>query len=339
MSYSAQSSITIKRLRTGDSIYLTIEGNGKPLYQAYDEQSKSVVPDWTVDANRPVLRPKVSSARSNAVTLSFHSWKYNGAQLLFNGASSANYTLDSSGKFGMDATTGELKIFGNLASNENTANDTLTYSCVATVNGVEYNLTKSIDIQIQKSGNSSYYAFITASTLQLDSNTSTSHLSTELWLAASAVKDYYVKWYKNNELWADKNGMKSIDVSRGDVDGQQLFIAEFYLSENDQNYIYRAGITIIDTLDEIILVPYISSNNKEVDVGKPVEVSARIIKAKDNSVITPSNPNWLFTIMDGTTWEIKGSSNSSSITVTTEHTDQDDGSSHDVVVSVEVSYE
>ncbi len=44
--YSAQNSITIKRLRSNDSLMLTFENNGIPLFQAVDEESGAVSPDW-----------------------------------------------------------------------------------------------------------------------------------------------------------------------------------------------------------------------------------------------------------------------------------------------------
>ena len=337
--YSAQGSITIKRLRNGDSIFLTLELNGKPLYQAIDEQTGGVVPDWTIDANRPVITPRASTTRSNTVSLSEHHWKYNGVDLLFNGTSSGDYVLDSTGKFGLNPTSGALKIFDNLASSTNIASDTLLYSCVATVAGTEYNLTKSVDVQICVGGASSYYGFIKASTTQLDASHSSATFETELWLAVAAVGSYYVKWYKGTTEWSAMAGQKNVTVQRSDIDGSQLFIAEFYKSQGDTNYIYRAGITIIDTLDEIILVPYISSTNKEVDTGKPVTVAARLIRTSTNSPVTPSNPTWLFTIMDGDTWTQKGTSSSFSIEVNTTHTDQPDGSTHDVEVLAEVTFD
>ena len=42
--YSAQNSITIKRLRSNDSLMLTFENNGIPLFQAVDEESGAVSP-------------------------------------------------------------------------------------------------------------------------------------------------------------------------------------------------------------------------------------------------------------------------------------------------------
>ena len=337
--YSAQGSITIKRLRNGDSIFLTLELNGKPLYQSWDEQKSSASPDWSVAANQWVLTPKATSTKGNNVTLSQHNWVYNGVALVFNGATSGDYVLDSTGKFGRNPVNGALRVMANLASAVNIANDTLEYSCVATVAGSEYNLSKSVDIQIQKGGASSYFGYINASTTQLDGTHTSAVLATELWLSASEVSDYYIKWYKDSEEWSDKAGQKSITVTRDDIAGSQLFIAEFYKASGDTDYVFRAGVSIIDTMDEIILVPYISSSNKEVDTGNPVVVKARIVRASTNTVLTPTNPVWYFTIMDGDTWTVKGATDAESISVTTDHTDQADGSTHDVEVLVEVSFD
>lgn len=114
--YSAQNSITIKRLRSNDSLMLTFENNGIPLFQAVDEESGAVSPDWSIAANQPVRTPKVTSARGLAVSLSGHSWAYNGVALNFNGAESGGWKKDSTGKFSLNTSTGAIKIVGNLAS-------------------------------------------------------------------------------------------------------------------------------------------------------------------------------------------------------------------------------
>ena len=337
--FSTQGSITIKRLRNGDSIFLTLDLNGKPLYQTVDKQNGSVVPSWTVEANRPVITPHASSTRNNSVILSSHKWLYNGVEIEFNGSTSGDYVLDSTGTFGKNPTTGALKIFKNLASLTNFASDSLQYSCTATVSGIEYQMSKSIDVQIVVGGASSYYGFIKASTTQLDDTNATATLATELWLAATSEGTYYVKWYKDSDEWTEKAGQKTITITREDVSGAQLFVAEFYKSQSDPNYIYRAAVSIIDTADEIILAPYISSANKTVNDNMPVTVAARLINATTKATLNPTNPAWKFTIMDGDTWTVLGSTTNSSIEVNTSHTDQDDGSSHDVVVIVECSFD
>lgn len=337
--YSAQAGITIRRLRNGDTLYLSLNLGTKPLFQAIDSQTGAVTPDWTVPANQPIITPQVGSTRNNVVTLSNHAWQYNGAQLNFNGATTDGFTLDSSGKFAMNQSTGALKIVANLANSANMSNDSLIYSVTASVGGVAYNLTKSIDIQIQAAGASSYFGYLVATTLQLDSDHASATVSAELWLSAAPVSSFYVKWYKGSTEWSEKAGQRSITVNRSDIDTSQLLIAEYYLQSGDATYVARAAVTLIDTLDEIIVVPYISSSQKEVDTNKPVTVASRIVRAIDGSVLSPSNPTYLYEIYDGPTWVKLAESTASSIQVTTAHTDQQDGSTHEVVVLVQVNFD
>ncbi len=338
--YSAQGSITIKRMRNGDTISLVFALNGKPLFQTIDNQTGVAKPSFSVAANQPIITPQAASSRGNAVTLSGFHWSYNGSELSFTGSEdSAGYKADSTGKFAMNADTGALKIIGDLASKTNTANDTLLFSCTATVAGIEYSLTKSVDFQIQSAGASSYYGFINASSMMLNGDVSSVTLDTELWLSAAEVSIYSVRWYKGGTEMTANRGQKSITVGRDDINASQLFIAEFYLSADDTDYVFRAGISIIDTLDEINVVPYISSTNKLVDTDNPVTVAARIIKASDGSVLTPSSPSYSWQIMDGDTWQVLASGTDPTITVSTDHTDNADGTQHDVEVLVQVSFD
>lgn len=337
MSYSAQGNLTIKRLRNGDSLCLTLELNGIPLYQGIDKDTNVATPDWSQAANQPIITPKATSVRGNTVTLSNFGWAYNGVALVFNGAVSGNWKTDSTGKFSIETTTGALKIINNLASDINTANDSLTFSCQASVGGTEYNLNKSIDVIIQMSGANSYFGSVMASTEQLTSSVTTATLTTKLMLSSQDVSEYYVKWYKDDTLWSDKNGQKSISVGRGDIDGTQLFIAEFYISSSDSSPVFRTGIRVTDTLDEMQVICFISSDNKEVDTGKPVTVSAKIVNMRTNATVTPSNPTWRMDVMEKSTWTSIKTSATNSITVTVDETDRN-GEQNDVEVTAEVTW-
>lgn len=341
--YSAQGNLTIKRLRNGDMLFISLEvTNGKPLYQGVDEKTGIPSPDWTVADKQPIITPKVSTARGNAVERSYHSWKHNGATLNFNGAETDGWVLDQTGKFKMNINTGALRIVGNLASAANCANDTLTYECVASVAGVEYNLTKTIDVLIQPVGANGYTGFILATTEQLTSNPgeTESVLSTQLLLAADPVTDYYVKWYKDDTLESKWNGQKSITVTRSDVDGTQLFIAEFLKDSTSSTILYRAGIRIIDTLDEFQLQIVIISANKEVSPGNPVTAKATIVNTTKNSVVTPQNPAWSLRVMEKKNWTEKRRVASDTITITTADTDDPNtGEFNDIEIHGEVDFD
>lgn len=338
-SYSAQGSITIRRLRNGDTLHITLTGNGIPLYQGYNQDAGTVAPDWTVAANQPVLTPTVTSTRGNAVTLKNHSWYYNTSStpLSFTGAVSGDWQTDSTGLFALNALTGAIKIVGNLASATNVASDQLTYKGEAVVGGIEYAVEKSTDILIQLVGNSAYAGFILATTEQLTSTVLNATLTAELRVDAVKLTSFHTRWYKDNTEETSWAGLTSLTIGRSDVDGTQLFLCEFYRSASDTTPVYRAGVRIIDTLDDFTVSCYISSANQEVDTGKDVTVSARILNQTTGAVYTPTAATWRMDVMKKSDWSVLKTAAASSITVTTAETDSG-GTPSDVEVTAEVTW-
>lgn len=335
--YSAQGSITIKRLRTGENLFLSLNAS-HPLYQSVDDKTGAVAPDWTVDANRPVITPSVSSSRGGVVHMNHHKWSYNGVELVFSGAKSGVYTLDITGRFGMNVDTGVLKIFKNLASVTNVANDTLTYEGQASISGIEQNITKTIDIVIQPMGGTSYYGSIIATTAQIGDDVPTSTLSTKLYLSGNAVLDYYIKWKKDTQDWTAKNGQKSITVTRDDVAGTQLILADFYSSNTSTIPVFTSAIRIQDISDEYTVVCSITSANKMVDNNATVTVEGAIVNVKTNSIVNPAGAVWETHIMDRNTWKPIRSTNTKSIVVSISDMDKA-GTDADVDVVSEVTWE
>lgn len=339
--YSAQGSITIKRLRSGDTLYISFDTNGKPLYQGVDTTTGKVTPDWTVAGNQPVRIPNIKTIKGQTVSVSNHQWKHNGVVLTFNGDTDGDYVKDSTGKFEMNPNNGAIKIIANLASKTNYANDSLEYSCVATLAGVEYNLSKSTDIIIQSVGASSYNGMVWAITEQLTGSVTSTKIYSQLILAGSNISSY-VKWYKNsvttNNAWTDKNGKSEIDVTRDDVNGTTLFIAEFYLTSTDTTPVFRAACRIKDAADDFQIVYYISSDNKTVDKGKDVEVTGKIVNMRTNSEVTASSASWKTYVMDKKNWTPTQTVSSNVVTVTTADTDTDAGE-NDVEVTGEVNWD
>ena len=125
---------------------------------------------------------------------------------------------------------------------------------------------------------------------------------------------YYVKWYKDDTHWSEKLGQTQITITRADVDGTQLFIAEFYKSQADYeggaDPIFRAGIRIIDTLDDYhVEHRYVNSDgtttgtpNREVDTGKPVYLQAYVVNVRTNTELTTISGSWVSHVMDPDGW-------------------------------------
>lgn len=341
-SLSAQGSISIRRVRNGDTLFLSFTTN-TALFQGVDSTTGAISPDWTVAANQPVITPEVNSAKGNPVTLSYHSWKYLGTTLSFTGATVGDFVKDSTGKFAINPTTGALKIITNLASKSNFASDLLEYQCVATLDGVEYNLSKSIEVMITQFGASSYVGLLTATTEQLTATKVNTTITAELRQAKDVV-DFYPKWYKGSlsTPWSGKDGNKSPTATRTDVDGTTLFICEFYKTSTDTTPVFRAGIRIIDTLDDFQVVFGITSTNKTVDVNQPVTVTGRVVNMRTNAEVT-ADGTWNLHVMNTKDWStIRSTSGLKSkggnvITISTADTDRN-GEQNDVEVVGDVTW-
>ncbi|MDD4592634.1 MAG: hypothetical protein PHG06_19745 [Parabacteroides sp.] len=337
MAFSAQNSITIKRLRSSDSLILTFGNNGIPFFQAIDEVSGAISPNWEVAENQPVRIPTITSVRGLAVNVLSHKWSYNGTELLFNGAESGGWTTDSTGKFRINA-NGHIKIVKNLASAVNIAGDVLSYTVQVSVAGVEYSLSSELDIVIQKMGASSYYTTILADTESLSSDVLSTNITTKLFQGVTEITSYHTKWYKDFVEWPDKVGQKNITVTRDDISGAQLFIVEMCkTSAAGEPILAKAGIRIIDVSDEYKVIVEITSSNKMVSDGNNVTVKASIINMKTGSIYSPADAIWKLDVMDRENWLSLKTSATNSIEVTPLETDRN-GNYYDVDVMAEVTF-
>lgn len=323
--YSAQGSATIKRLRNGDTLYLTLEGNGIALFQSIDPTALSPTPSpsWKVKANQPELTPKITSARGSSVTLSNHTWKYRGTLLVFSGALDGDYTKDSTGKFEMNKSTGALRIISDLASVTNYGNEVLTYSCTATVGDLSYNFTRDRDITIVRAGAGTYTGVLTATAMQIG-GTETSTIKSKFYEGTVEKDSYYIKWFKNGseEEITKFRGNKSIEVTRDDVSGSTLFVAHFFANSSAIEPLARAAIRIIDNNDEYQVNFIYASDNRFVDEGKPVVIKGQIINATTNSAVTPISATWRCAVMDTQNWDEIRSVEGDTVTITTQDTDR-----------------
>lgn len=338
MGYNIQNTITIRRLRSSDNLSLSFDSNNIPLFQAIEEVSEAVAPDWTVPENQPIRAPKITSTQGAVVEFLLHKWAYNGIPLNFNGATTNDWTTDSTGRFQINENNGSIKIIANLASPSNIADDLLSYEAVVRVSGVEYTMHADITISIQKMGASSYEGRITAGTHVLDSQTPSTEISTQLWQGVTEITAYSVKWYKFKDLWSDKTG-KTITVDRDDVGGSQLIIAEFIV---EGSVVAREAVKITDNTDEYLIALSIISENKEVykdpnGTHHNVTVEARIVSTSTSPVATPTNEVWRLDVMSHEDWVSLKSSTTNTIEVTPNETDRN-GQFFDVDVLADVEF-
>lgn len=248
----------VRRTLKGDTLSLSLQTNGVPLFQGLNPDTFTVSPKWSESVTHPVITPIISSARKNNVTLTSHAWAYNGKDLGFSFSGTGWETSTVDNRFKLNHADGSLSIVADLASKVNQDSDTLTYSGVAVLGASTYEMEKSIDILVSMLGGSSYFGGVSADTTVLSKGQTQAVLKPWLFNSAGGeVSAYSVKLYRgsgadlagtyNNPasgitIHRDKTG----DTDKLYVDSHQLFVLEFIV---DGAAVYRTGISIDDISD------------------------------------------------------------------------------------------
>lgn len=356
--YSAQGSIRITRLRTGDSLLATLHSD-KPLFQGVTD-STTVAPDWTDPQNQPTITPEVYSSRNGSVTIGAFTWYYNGTPVQFGSAAADGWATELANSTANPGparfkvcvnpaageTAGMLKIIGNLASNNNMDNDILKFETTVETGGVRSTAGASIDVLIQPMGASAYQGLVTVS----PSNTFTDKvtditLTPSLIMGAAPVGGYTVEWYHDSVADGNKvakgiNG-NVLTVNRDDVGAQELYIAVFYVGGTE---VSRYGVTLTDTTDEFyIKIEVFNADTNTLtastiaSANDRLKLVASVVDKTGNPVSVPASASWMGRVMNHDTWKQLRSVQDNEVIVTSADTDSG-GEQCDVTVTFEVEW-
>lgn len=248
----------VRRTLKGDTLSLSLQTNGVPLFQGLNPDTFTVSPKWSESGTHPVIIPSVGSARKNNVTLTNHAWAYNGKDLEFGSSGTGWETSTVDNRFKLNHANGSLSIIGDLASKVNQDSDTLTYSGDAVLGASIYPMQKSIDILVSMLGGSSYFGGVSADTTVLSKGQTEATLRPWLFNSAGGeVSTYTINLYRgsgtdlagtytNPESGITIHRDKTGDSGKLYVDSHQLFVLEFVV---DGAAVYRTGISIDDISD------------------------------------------------------------------------------------------
>lgn len=255
--YSLYTSLPVRKIVKGDTLSVFFTTNGVALFQGVNPDTGVPTPSWSAESG-PVITPHVGSARGASYSLEAHRWKYNGNDLKFSTSGSGWETSTVDNRFRINHTDGSIQIIGNLASKNNQDADTLEYSGVARQSAkVTFDVQKTVDIFISPLGSSSFGGGVSVESTAIGTINgvlvNSTHISnTVLFNANGAVASYTVKVRKGlngTEIASLSNGkISTFEITRDMVDGQELFIVEFYIDGNTEA-VYRTGFTVIDIDD------------------------------------------------------------------------------------------
>lgn len=309
--YSLYTSLPVRKIVKGDTLSVYFTTNGVALFQGVNPDTGVPTPSWNAESG-PVITPHVGSARGASYSLEAHRWKYNGNDLKFSTSGSGWETSTVDNRFRINHINGSIQIIGDLASKNNQDADTLEYSGVARQSAkVTFDVQKTVDIFISPLGSSSFGGGVSVESTAIGTINgvlvnSTRISNTVLFNANGAVASYTVKVRKGlngTEIASFPNGkISTFEITRDMVDGQELFIVEFYIEGNTEA-VYRTGFTVID-IDDLYQaqadmdgepsdnkddVAYIKGKiinvRTNTEVGATGNVVFKLVNNSDNSVL------------------------------------------------------
>lgn len=245
---------TVRYLRNGDTISVVrnivkSDGSGAALFQMVDTTSGSVAPDWTKEANQPIIRLALRSAAGYIISLSTVQWAYDGQNLAFtfNGTEWVDEQGSYKGVFKARINADgcpELKITSNIASSSIISNRQINYSVDYVSAAHHETIEGSVDIFIQQAGANSHMLQITTDRVELSGEstdaTYKANLSIEAYYSINKVtigsNGYTTRWYKDgtddSNYISGSEGKTSLTVTRDDIDGGSIYVCKLLLNGN-----------------------------------------------------------------------------------------------------------
>ena len=244
-------------LRNGDQItvvrnVIDSAGNGAALFQVVDTTTGTPTPDWTQEANQPIIQIGIRSAAGYPTEITNVSWAYDGVTLNFtyNGSAWVTASNDSSFQARINGNYYELKIVANLASKTVVSNKQISYEVSYSSNAHSDTLQGSIDVLIQQAGSNSHILQITTNCVELDASNNEATLTAVAAYGSTPVSiginDYSIEWYQDNVKLSGQTGA-TITVTRDMVSGGSIFVAKLLLNGN---VVAQDGQRINDIADE-----------------------------------------------------------------------------------------
>lgn len=154
-------SITLKRLKKGVNVVLSIETENAALYQGWNDKTSTPAPNFQTPANQPILVPKAVATNGQTASITNGTWYYNNTMLvLTTTATSEGFYKCSDARFAINPSNYKLRIIDNIASASNTSNDMFTFKCSGEAASTSYESEATAELHLQIVGSSAAALYI-----------------------------------------------------------------------------------------------------------------------------------------------------------------------------------
>lgn len=273
-------SITLKRLKKGLNVVVSIETENAALYQGWNPSTGTPSPSFKEAKNQPILVPTAVAGNGVVASITNGTWYYNNTMLVVTGTADANgFSKCTDARFAINTSNYKLRIIDDVASAGNTSNDIFKFECSGEAQNTSYQSAATIELHLQTIGSS-------AAALYLEGKCTLSEANPTLPLTAyffinGAQQDtgYNFRFYTEGGKVLQDSTNRVYTVKRDDVTAIGGIYCSAYLSTDSQKNIIATDFhKIVDIGDEYELS---ASVDKEWDGTNSQKVTAHLYQFKN----------------------------------------------------------
>lgn len=257
-------SITLKRLKKGVNVVLSIETENAALYQGWNDETSTPAPNFQTPANQPILVPKAVATNGQTASITNGTWYYNNTMLVVTTtATSEGFYKCSDARFAINPSNYKLRIIDNIASASNTSNDMFTFKCSGEAASTNYEAEATAELHLQIVGSSAAALYIEGGCTLSLANASTKLKARFFIDGGEITSGYSYRFFdeKNNDLRDSTS--REFTATRDMIDG----IGGIYCSA------YKTG----DSKKTALATDF----HKITDIGDEYELEASVDKDWD----------------------------------------------------------
>lgn len=259
-------SITLKRLKKGVNVVLSIETENVALYQGWNDKTSTPAPNFQTPANQPILVPKAVATNGQTATITNGSWYYNNTLLVVTTtATSEGFYKCSDARFAINPSNYKLRIIDNIASASNTSNDMFTFKCSGEAASTSYESEATAELHLQIVGSSAAALYIEGGCTLSLANASTKLKARFFIDGAEITSGYSYRFFDENNKTLQDSTSGEFTATREMVDGIGGIYCSAYKTGDDKK------------------TPLATDFHKITDIGDEYELEASVDKDWDGT--------------------------------------------------------
>lgn len=270
-------SITLKRLKKGVNVVLSIETENAALYQGWNDKTSTPAPNFQTPANQPILVPKAVATNGQTATITNGSWYYNNTLLVVTTtATSEGFYKCSDARFAINPSNYKLRIIDNIASASNTSNDMFTFKCSGEAASTSYESEATAELHLQIVGSSAAALYIEGGCTLSLANPSTKLKARFFIDGAEITSGYSYLFFDESNTPLQDSTSREFTATRDMIDGIGGIYCSAYKTGDSKKVALSTDFhKITDISDEYELE---ASANKDWDGTNAQTVTAHVYR-------------------------------------------------------------